>query len=189
MDHKFTHRLRSWLETPANDRDYEAGALMLLQLSGNRILYQNITANLPAHKADIEYQLQKYYNFRVKDLTKEEVAVMEKKVETIAKDHHLDKQRRAKSAGEAEFRSGKRQDHDELPEEIQALYVENASLLQRMREVHLKLRSLSLGDATCPDSERYPFLKELIDLDKRYHANWDTYDHFVIQSPTPNSIT
>lgn len=48
-----------------------------------------------------------------------------------------------------------------------------------MREVHLKLRSLSTENSTCPDSERYPFLKELIELDKRLHANWETYDHFV----------
>lgn len=49
-----------------------------------------------------------------------------------------------------------------------------------MRELHLKLRSLSLETAPCPDSERYPFLKELIDLDKKMHANWEEYDHFVV---------
>ena len=57
--------------------------------------------------------------------------------------------------------------------------MENLSLLQRMREVHLKLRTLSTADAPCPDSERYPFLKELIELDTRLHANWDRYDHYT----------
>ena len=180
MKHEFTLRLLRWLETPAEKRDYAEGAMMLLQLSGNRIMYQNIMANINAHKADVEYQLQKYYNFRVRDLTHEQVAVMEKEVEGIAEKRHLDKPRKRKTADDAEFKSGKRADHDTLPEEIQALYVENASILQRMREVHLRLRTLSTGESPCPDSERFPFLKELIELDKRYHENWDRYDHYAM---------
>ena len=78
---------------------------------------------------------------------------------------------------------GKRSDHNLLPDEIKVKYVENLSLLQRMRELHLRLRSLSLENSTCPDSERYPFLKELIVLDKKLHANWEAYDHFVLPDP------
>ena len=52
-----------------------------------------------------------------------------------------------------------------------------------MRELHLRLRSLSLENSTCPDSERYPFLKELISLDKKLHANWEAYDHYVTPGP------
>jgi hypothetical protein len=52
-----------------------------------------------------------------------------------------------------------------------------------MRELHLKLRSLSLDNATCPDSERYPFLKEIIALDKKRVQNWDIYDHFIPGTP------
>ena len=77
-----------------------------------------------------------------------------------------------------DFKRGRRADHDSLPPEIQALYVENLSVLRRMREVHLRLRNLSLETATCPDSERYPFLKELIDLDKKYRSNWQGYDNY-----------
>ena len=46
-----------------------------------------------------------------------------------------------------------------------------------------RLRSLSLENSTCPDSERYPFLKELIALDKKLHANWEAYDHYVAPGP------
>jgi len=81
---------------------------------------------------------------------------------------------------------GKREDHDLLPDEIKAKYVENLSLLQRMRELHLRLRSLSLENVTCPDSERYPFLKEFISLDKKLHTNWEAYDHYV--APGPDAV-
>ena len=88
-----------------------------------------------------------------------------------------------KSEEFADFKAGKRPDHDDLPEEIQALYVENLDIVHRMRELHLKLRTLSLDNATCPDSERYPFLKEIINLDKKRVANWDIYDHFIPGTP------
>ncbi len=39
---------------------------------------------------------------------------------------------------------------------IKALYVENLGIVKRMCELHSKLRSLSLDNATCPDSERSP---------------------------------
>ena len=175
LDNKFTELIQKWLETPTDERDYSVGALYLLKLSGNQIMYRNIMAN-PKSKAEfIEYNIRKYYNFRVQALTHYQVEEMQKQVDVIAQEHFsLEEDNPAK-----DFKKGKREDHDSLPDEIQALYVENLSIVQRMREVHLKLRSLSADNATCPDSERYPFLKELIELDKRLHSNWEQYDHFV----------
>ena len=175
LDNKFTELIQKWLETPTDERDYAVGALYLLKLSGNQIMYRNIMAN-PTSKAEfIEYNIRKYYNFRVQALTHYQVEEMQKQVDVIAKEHFsLEEESPAK-----DFKKGKREDHDSLPDEIQALYVENLSIVQRMREVHLKLRSLSTDNASCPDSERYPFLKELIELDKRLHSNWEQYDHFV----------
>ena len=185
MDHKFTELIKTWLETPEAERDYSVGALYLLKLSGNQILYKNIVAALDKRHDVIEYQLQKYYNFRVQALTHAQVEEMSVQVEQIVADH-------IPLAAEAdEKRTGKRADHDSLPDEIKARYIENLSLLQRMRELHLRLRSLSLENSTCPDSERYPFLKELIALDKKLHANWEAYDHYVASAPkaTPKAAT
>ena len=176
MDHNFTQQIKGWLDTPSEERDFEKGALYLLKLSGNQIMYRNIIAN-PKGKADfIEYQLQKYYNFRVQDLTREQVAEMEQQVESIVAEH-------IPLAAEADTKQkGKREDHDLLPDEIKAKFVENLDLLRRMRELHLKLRTMSTDEAPCPDSERDPFLKELISLDKKLHSNWEEYDHYFISS-------
>ena len=182
MDHKFTEQIRQWLETHEDERDYSVGALYLLKLSGNQILYKNIVAALDRRHDVIEYQLQKYYNFRVQALTHAQVEEMAAQVEAIVAEHFP----LAAKADEAPAK-GKRADHDSLPDEIKAKYIENLSLLQRMRELHLRLRSLSLDNVTCPDSERYPFLKELISLDKKLHANWEAYDHYVADpKPTPS---
>ena len=178
MDNKFTELIKQWLETPSNQRDYSVGALYLLKLSGNQIMYRNIVAQLDRRHDFVDYQIQKYYNFRVQALTHAQVEEMQQKVDVIVAEHI------SLAANADEHKTGKRDDHDSLPDEIKAKYVENLSILQRMRELHLKLRSLSLDTAPCPDSERYPFLKELIELDKKMHANWEEYDHFVASAPS-----
>ena len=184
MDHKFTEQIRQWLETHEDERDYAVGALYLLKLSGNQIMYKNIISQIDRRHDVVDYQLQKYYNFRVQALTHAQVEEMAAQVQTIADEHHLTDD--ASTMPEDERRLGKREDHDSLPDEIKAKYVENLSLLQRMRELHLWLRSLSLDNAPCPDSERYPFLKELITFDKKLHANWEAYDHYV--APGPDAV-
>lgn len=181
MDHKFTEKIKQWLEKSEDERDYSVGALYLLKLSGNQIMYKNIIAQIDRRHDVVDYQLQKYYNFRVQALTHAQVEEMAAQVETIVAEH-------IPLAANADQNpaKGRRVDHDSLPDEIKAKYVENLSLLQRMRELHLRLRSLSLDNSPCPDSERYPFLKELISLDKKLHANWEEYDHYV--APGPDAV-
>ena len=184
MDKAFTDKLQAWLSLPREQRDWDEGALMLLQLTGNKIMYRNLSVN-PEGKANfIEGKLQQYLEFRLAELTHEQVKEMQHAVEEIVKEHTEFKS----DDNEAKnFKAGKRADHDTLPEEIQALYVENLDLVHRMRELHLKLRTMSTMDSTCADSDRYPFLKEFIKLDKKLHDNWNVYDHFVAKAETAES--
>lgn len=184
MDKEFTNKLQTWLSLPREERDWDEGALMLLQLTGNKIMYRNLSVN-PEGKANfIEGKLQQYLEFRLAELTHEQVKEMQHAVEEIVKEHTEFKS----DDNEAKnFKAGKRADHDTLPEEIQSLYVENLDLVHRMRELHLKLRTMSTTDSTCADSDRYPFLKEFIKLDKKLHDNWNVYDHFVAKVETAES--
>lgn len=171
MDANFTKQIQDWLMTPADKRDYAQGALFLLKLTGNQIMYRNLMANPRRNAEFIERQLQKRLSFRLQRLTHAQVEEMQSQVNVIAK-------KLTPNSGE-NFKQGKRDDHDQLPDEVQALYVENLGIVQRMRELHLRLRSLSTEDNPARDCDRYPFLKELIDLDKKLHSNWETYDHFT----------
>ena len=184
MDKEFTNKLQAWLSLPREDRDWDEGALMLLQLTGNKIMYRNLSVN-PEGKANfIEGKLQQYLEFRLAELTHEQVKEMQQAVEEIVKEHTEFKSEDNEAKN---FKAGKRADHDTLPEEIQALYVENLDIVHRMRELHLKLRTMSTTDSTCADSDRYPFLKEFIKLDKKLHDNWNVYDHFVTKAETAES--
>ena len=171
MNQEFTKEIQDWLYLPHEQRDYAKGALYLLQLTGNQIMYRNLMANPRRNAEFIERQLQKRLSFRLQRLTHAQVEEMQHQVDTIAR-------KLTPNTGES-FKQGKRDDHDLLPDEIQALYVENLGIVQRMRELHLKLRSLSTEDNPARDCDRYPYLKELIDLDKKLHANWETYDHYT----------
>jgi hypothetical protein len=214
MDNNFTEEVKAWLDMPASERDYDKGALYLLQLSNNQIMYRNLSRNAKKHGDFIEHHIRKYMKFRLERLTHEQVQEMQKKVDKISILRNLDASSEGTSAssggenGEGndsasgstetadstdsavsaspKFKAGMRADHGHLPAEIQALYVENASILQKMRELHLTLRNLSLDNMACPDSERYPFLKELIELDKKYHSNWKAYDSFSMVEGASN---
>lgn len=151
---------------------------MVLQLTNNRIMYQNFIRRPKQYASRIEYELRKKYQFYLQQVTHEDVKEMSEQVEHIVEEHHI-------TSENEEFKKGKRVDHDALPVEIQALYAENLSIMQQMRRLHTQLQLLSIENSTCPDSERYPFLKELIALDKRYHANWEQYDHFKVGDIVP----
>lgn len=171
-------KVKEWLDANPDERDLAAGALLVLQLTNNRIMYQNFMRRPKQYASRIEYELKKKYQFYLQQLTHEQVMEMGKQVEVISKEHNLPNEHE-------EFKKGKRADHDALPVEIQALYAQNLSIMQQMRRLHMQLQLLSVENSTCPDSERYPFLKELIELDKQYHANWQQYDHFKVGEPLP----
>ncbi len=174
IDKKLQKRLVDWLESPRDSRNIEEGATILLKINRNQIMYRNAIMNPGKYAPHIEYQLRKYYNKDVIEVTHEQVEQMAAKVEKIAEKHLTF----LENSQESEFKKGKRADHDSLPDEIQSLYVENLSLVQRMREVHARLRILTGQPGICPDSDRYPFLKELIALDRQLHENWARYDSF-----------
>ena len=151
MDHNFTEEIGKWLKMPERERDYTDGALLLLKLSGNQIMYLNNLRNINSRKEFIEYNIRKYYNFRIQQLTHEQVEEMAAQVEIIAEKYSLTEtpfENDEDDSEELEPKNlGKREDHDLLPDEIKAKFIENFSLLHLMRELHLQLRTMSLDKA------------------------------------------
>ena len=174
---KLTEQVAQFLDTPDEQRDWNTAALLLLQLTNNTILYRNISLN-PKGKAEfIEGKLRQHLKARRDIEAHDEVIAMQQQVNTIIESRTEFSNKDTNPA--TEFRAGKRADHDSLPEDIQALYVENIDIVHHMRELHLRLRLLSEDTQLHTDAERKPLLDEFISLDKKLHANWDTYDHFV----------
>ena len=173
FDPKITEQMKEFLNSDEKDRNYEDAALILLKVSGNKVEYRNNIANLESKKEHIRSRLRQYLDFRLAALTKEQVQKMKEKSEKIIEKLPEEEKR---------FIAGRRHDHDSLPDEITALYKEVNIIMQKQKQLHLKLRSLVLADAPCPDSEIYPFVKEIIKLDKERLAKWKKYDDFISQN-------
>lgn len=172
-DPKITQQLKDWLDREPADRNLEEGNLLLLKLSGNRVGFRMIAAAPDKFAAHLERQLRKYYDFRLREITHEQVADMQRKVDVIVQKNI------PLAAKAAAAPKGMRHDHDSLPPEIRKLYRDNLKILVSMRDIHEELRKVTIRQSPCPDSERYPFLKELIKLDKQLHANWKKYDEYA----------
>lgn len=179
---ELTPKVQEWIATDPDKRNLEAGAELLLRITRNRILYANIMRNPQGKASLLEYHLQKILKNRLIDTTHEEVKLMMAQVGAIADARGLSASTRTP------FQNGKRADHDELPDEVKQLYVENADLMRRMREAHTRLRMINSQNSSCPDSDRYPLAKAIIDYDRRYRDNWNVYDHYIKGTPMAAAV-
>lgn len=198
MDKQLTTKLQAWLNTPAAERDIETGRILVLQLTRSQILARNFQVRPKVFMARVEYELNKILKLRLADMTHEQVSVLKKQAQTVAQVHHLadplpgsEKTPVTKRIEKTEeFKKGKRHDHDQLPEEAKAAYIENLDIMRRMREAHSRLvivlEEAEKGNKSfCPDSDTFPFAKEIVDLAKKYYANWRQYDNATpLDKPT-----
>ena len=166
----FNEQVQDWLDTPLAERSLEVGATLMLQANKNRILHQNVLKRNNFDK--IEYELKKYLGDKYQKCTQETVTKLEKVVTENAETQKPDT-------------TGKREDHDSLPTEIQALFSRNLEIYPRMRSIHERLKVLSGEGFTACD--RLPHLKELLKMDEELRENWDKYDNYdptkAIQKP------
>ena len=166
-----TSQISDWLNASPKQRSLEDGALLLLRLNANRIMYQQILRNRLAEK--LEYELQKHLNIRLHGLTRAEVAKVEKQVMPRLK----------KELANGEEYRGRRADHDSLPDKVKALYEHNGT---RWRQMHRLFETLkTMRDAQPCD--RHELVHQLIQLDDAYRADWEKYDHWKPEDEEPEA--
>ena len=73
--------------------------------------------------------------------------------------------------------------HDELPPEVRELWTQNAEIMRKMRDCHTHLRLINTDNSSCPDSDRYPWAKEIVRLDTLMRDNYNRYDHYIKGTP------
>lgn len=173
-DDKFTADLQDWINAEPEQRDLSVGADLLLRLTGMQVRDAKIRRNLPAFASFIEAELKKHLKFRLERMTHRQLVEMEAKAEEAVK-RHFDS---LPPDPGSPPRRGKRPDHERLPAEIRELFDRNMDDRRLMAECHLQLRKLSGSNSSCPDSDRFPFVKELIRLDKLCLERWRRYDDY-----------
>lgn len=80
-----TDKLQQWLDTPSAERDWNEGAILLLQLTNNTIMYRNLSIN-PKGKAEfIEGKLRAFLKARREVEAHDEVIILQEQVNATAR--------------------------------------------------------------------------------------------------------
>ena len=188
MDNKFTQQIADWLNTPKEKRDVPAGALLLLRLNNNRFLHANIMRRPERFADKLEYELRKHLRIRLDGLTRADVVKLEARVIPLAKETLATPRAVISTDDElpgAKVATGRRADHACLPAEVQALWDNNLRLYKTIKNVFEQLKAMERAQPC----DRYEYLKILDDADRKYRANLDRYDHYVIGSEPVASAT
>lgn len=194
IDQKFTEELSTWLSTPRDERDVVAGAELLMRITGNRQFYATAIVRPHVVHDHVEYELQKHLAIRQEGHNVETLRNLERELlaecaeefgEEEAPAEPVEEAATAEEASDAyavpgeapvvsSTKRGRREDHDALPPEIQALYEDNATRYDQMRKVYQQL--LSMADAQPCDRKEHIF--QLEKLVKAWAAAWAAYDSY-----------
>ena len=175
-DDLFSKELSDWLNTPAETADPRKGIELLFSITGNTIQRARLMRD-PAGTADFVRQtLRRHLTVRLDRVTHAQLREMTAQADRAVK-RHLDT---TAPEGVRPLPYGKRSDHEQLPAEIRELFDINMQARRRMAECHLQIRAIYKARPKCMDSELYPWVKELIRLDKEVLARWNRYDSFKL---------
>lgn len=184
FDSTITKAVGQWLNKKQKEESFEEGATLLLRMTGNRIQYAQFMRNPAKYLEMLEYLLQKHYNFRVADLTEEQLAGMTE--EASAKMAAIGITESEASIADpvlpmgsdnTTIRFGKRPDHDFLPKDIADLYSLTLELRHQMQQLHLQIRTMLKTKTPCTASDIYAFVTELLKVEKKYLQAWEKYDN------------
>ena len=174
IEKTFEQEVYEYLQTPAEDRNIETGAKLLLQGTRNRVLHQNVLRRNWHEK--VNYELTKILGDYAPEETPELLAEKQQKIIDGALNAQGEK-----LPAEGNFK-GKRSDHDQLPEEIAMIPEVNRGFYQEMRSLHEKLKLMN-GEEYNAEA-RKPILDKFLAIDADIVANWKVYDSYVVGEPT-----
>ena len=168
-DKKLTEEIQSIVQSQnVTTEQLIQGVNILHRIAPSNMVYmrwQQLVASRPLYlKEHILAELKKHLKYRLDDLTRSEVRTLDLKVQKDV------------SETLTANRTGKREDHDSLPPEIQALWDDNAVIYKRMKDKFEECKSLN----DKPACDRYEVLKILAELDDKYRAQMKAYDSYVI---------
>lgn len=168
----------AWLRSHPSDRDLGQGALYILQIDRNQIAYAARMRNLKDHAQEIEDTLRSLVTVREKTPTPEQAEQIRQEARELLQEIQPLKA----DNPTAQFKGGKRADHDTLPPEIQQLYVGNLELRHKMQQLHLEIRQLLKKKTACASADLRDLCQLMRKTDTQYHDNWKAYDGYAADS-------
>lgn len=181
IDNELTQHIGKWLTHvgPRTDQEIIEGATMLLRLNRNRSLYQTVVTRPQRHESKVVYELKKWYGIRADGLTIDEVnkldSTLTPQVKAAVDAEPKNDDGTVQNPDDLQAHSGKRADHDSLPDDIKGIWPRNAERWKKIKQLYNTLLTI---DEPC---SRYEYLKQLKDLWYGYKADFKKYDDFVLE--------
>lgn len=205
IDPQFTKKIQSWLnKEPKTSDDALSGARLLLQINPRNAMYRrfiNLAVIRPKRiLPKIIHEMNAHLKYRLDGLTLEEVNRLDRNVipeasgiinsgKPATDDDILviDEQGNIESPCQVVLtekegeqiivkQRGRREDHELLPENIQALWNDNAKLYKNIKALFEELKSMD----NLPSCQRYDKLQLLASMDKKYFRRMQEYDAFKL---------
>lgn len=181
MDNQLTEEIKAYIDADPQERDIMKGAEMVLKLNRNRIFFQNVALKPQKYAEKVLYELKKFYAMRVEQKTLLDVVKMNSEIIPAAASIIADVEADGPvistdddSEQTAVIAKGRRTDHEELPDEIKALWDRNGDVFFKLKAVFEELKKMN--DA--PACDRFEKLKILSELDTTYRDNLAAYDGY-----------
>ncbi len=170
-------KIEKYLE--AKKKDYDQGLIILSKATKNRILVQRLSRKQWPEK--LNYELKKCLE-RLKSLEQtspEEKSPVEKSTKPLEKkDVSKNPSENIPIIKEPKrvriIKNDQKVKFEDLPEELQKKWDENALMYKEARSLHEKLKLL----AEAKDEDRQPLITRLGMLSDKVRANWDIIDNY-----------
>lgn len=198
MDQILTAKIYNFLQLkePTEAQIIE-GATLLLQCNPNRErgIYNSAMRRPKAMLPWIRTDLKKYYDIRQRGLTtpevekfnNETVALVEQTLKQAPEGVFDDDSVPTPAIPELGTR-GKRNDHDQLPEEIKAIWERNAERWKKMSRLHFQLAQMIAKPDYAPcDGNELCYQLRQVDTDLR--NDYQIYDSYAIEPAKPENST
>lgn len=191
-DPKVTEGMVAWLRSDhTDDESIRKGAELLLRVNRNKGLYERILRYPKGGLKKLEYELQKHLNIRLQGYSYDDIQKLDQEIIPDIKKYvekcnaviqeasnenqqlnEADVMPIGAADGNPIITTGKRPDHDQLPNEIQAIWEKNAERWKKIKETYNLLLTLN---APCDRFEHLQLLKELW---YKYREDMCLYDDF-----------
>lgn len=198
MDQILTAKIYNFLQLkePTEAQIIE-GATLLLQCNPNRErgIYNSAMRRPKAMLPWIRTDLKKYYDIRQRGLTtpevekfnKESVALVEETLSMVPDGVAQEGEDGAPAVHLIGTR-GIRDDHDQLPEEIKAIWERNAERWKKMSRLHFQLAQMIAKPDYAPcDGNELCYQLRQVDTDLR--NDYQIYDSYAVEPATPEAGT
>lgn len=181
IDNTITKKLEDFLAmTDRTPEEVVSGATLLLQLNRNRWLFQTVLTNPKRFESTVVYELKKFVSIRQRGQTLEDVKrdaeQLLGELKSAVDEEPAENENKDDSEKDLPMHGGKRPDHNSLPEDIQAIWPQNAERWKKIKSLYNTCLGIT---ETCDLAESLNTLKETW---YKYKSEFARYDDFIVES-------